>query len=64
MKPDKESKVLLIMDNHESHVTLETINNARDAGIVLFTYDIAAITGKTYPLAFTPMKIISSYFFI
>ena len=103
VKPDKESKVLLIMDNHESHVTVEAIYKARDNGVVLFTipphtshklqpmdrgvfgpfkanyneacknwllsnpgkpltiYDVAAITGKAYPLAFTPTNIISGF---
>lgn len=103
VKPDKDNKVLLIMDNHESHITVEAINKAKDNGIILFTipphtshklqpldrgvfgpfksyynvacknwllsnpgkplsvYDIAAITGKSYPLAFTPSNIIAGF---
>lgn len=91
------------MDNHESHITVEAINKAKDNGIVLFTipphtthklqpldrgvfgpfktyyneacknwllnnpgkplsiYDIAAITGKAYPLAFTPANITAGF---
>lgn len=37
VKPDKNSKVLLIMDNHESHITVEAINKAKDNSILLFT---------------------------
>ena len=30
-------KILVFMDNHETHISLATINKARDLGIVLLT---------------------------
>jgi hypothetical protein len=37
VKPSKDRKVLLILDNHESHITIDAINKARDNGIVMLT---------------------------
>lgn len=34
----KENKVLLILDNHESHITLEVIDFARENGVVLLSF--------------------------
>lgn len=34
----KENKILLVMDNHESHCTLNSVMYARDNGIVLVTF--------------------------
>lgn len=36
-KPTKERPVLLTMDNHESHISIEMIDKATDNGIVLLT---------------------------
>lgn len=36
-KPSAENKVLLIMDNHESHITIEAITLARDNHIIFLT---------------------------
>lgn len=37
VKPTKDNTVLLIIDNHETHVTIDVINKARDNGIVILT---------------------------
>lgn len=37
VKPNKDNKVLLILDNHETHISIEAINKARDNGIVMLT---------------------------
>ena len=36
-KCSKDSPILLILDNHESHITLPTIDYARDNGVVMLT---------------------------
>ena len=38
----KEHPVLLIIDNHESHITLEAVEFARENGIVIYTYVLPA----------------------
>jgi hypothetical protein len=38
VKPSKEHKVLLLLDNHESHVTIEAIDLCKANGIVLLTF--------------------------
>lgn len=35
--PTKENKALILLDNHETHITIEAINKARENGIVMFT---------------------------
>lgn len=37
-RPSQDNKVLLLMDNHESHVSIEAIDLAKKNGIVLFTF--------------------------
>ena len=37
-KPSKDQKVLLLLDNHHSHIGLETIKFARDNGIVMLSF--------------------------
>ncbi|XP_043234053.1 uncharacterized protein LOC122387709 [Amphibalanus amphitrite] len=37
-KPSKERPVLLLMDNHESHMSLALIMEAREAGVVILTF--------------------------
>lgn len=37
VKPTQEEKVLIIMDNHETHITVPAINLAKENGIVLLT---------------------------
>ena len=34
----QEYRVLLIMDNHDSHISVEVINFAKDNGVVLLTF--------------------------
>lgn len=38
VRPSKDNRVLLIMDNHESHISIEAINLAKENGIVMFTF--------------------------
>lgn len=37
VKPTKDKTVLIILDNHESHISVEAISFAKDNGIVLLT---------------------------
>lgn len=37
VKPSKDDKVLLIMDNHESHISIDAIELARENGIIMLT---------------------------
>ena len=94
---------LLILDNHDTHLSIECIDLAKDHGVVMLTlpphcshrlqpldrtvygpfksafnrsadafmvnhpgqpitiHDIAEIVGSAYPLAFTPMNIVSGF---
>lgn len=36
-KPTKDERVLLIIDNHETHLSLETVDLASTAGVVILT---------------------------
>lgn len=38
VRPNVENKVLLIMDNHESHLSIKIINLAKETGVVIFTF--------------------------
>jgi hypothetical protein len=38
VKPSKDKKVLLIMDNHESHVSIAAITKARENGIIMLIF--------------------------
>lgn len=37
IRPSVENRILLVMDNHESHVSLTAVDKARDNGIVIVT---------------------------
>ncbi|XP_077529007.1 uncharacterized protein LOC144141305 [Haemaphysalis longicornis] len=37
-KCSKEEPILLILDNHESHVSINTINKAKESGVILLTF--------------------------
>lgn len=37
-KPSKEERVLLIIDNHDSHLSLETLDLVSNAGLVIVTF--------------------------
>lgn len=50
-RPSINDKVLLLMDNHESHVSLKVVDKARENGIIILT-----IPPHTSPLA-TPRQI-------
>lgn len=57
--PSKENKVLIILDNHESHVTIQAINKARENGIVMLTIP-PHTSHKLQPLdrgVFGPFKV-------
>lgn len=58
VKPSPEEKVLLLMDNHETHVTIEAIDLAKKNGIVLLTFP-PHTSHKLQPLdrgVFGPLK--------
>lgn len=38
VKPTKEDKVLLLFDNHETHLSLEAVERASEAGVVMLTF--------------------------
>ena len=38
MNVSKDNPAILVMDNHESHVTLETIDVARENGLVILSF--------------------------
>lgn len=38
VKCSKEKPVILIMDNHESHITIDNLEISKDNGIVLVTF--------------------------
>jgi len=38
VQPSKENKVLLIMDNHESHLSIQAIDLARENGVIFLTF--------------------------
>lgn len=57
-KPSLENKVLLILDNHKSHVSIECLKLAKDSGIVLLTFP-PHTSHKLQPLdrsVFGPLK--------
>lgn len=37
-KPSQDNKVLLLMDNHESHISIQAIDLAKRSGVVMFTF--------------------------
>lgn len=37
-KPSKEHPVLLLLDNHDSHLAIKTINYAKDNGVVMLSF--------------------------
>ncbi|KAJ8910650.1 hypothetical protein NQ315_011632 [Exocentrus adspersus] len=38
VKPTPENKILLIVDNHESHLSIPAINMAREHGVIMLTF--------------------------
>lgn len=38
VRPSPEKKVLLLLDNHHSHMSLDIINFARDSGIIMLSF--------------------------
>ena len=38
IKPSKEEPILLLLDNHESHATIEAVTLAKESGIVMLTF--------------------------
>lgn len=57
-KPNNENKVLLILDNHESHLSIKIIDLAKKNGIVMFTFP-PHTSHKLQPLdrtVFGPLK--------
>lgn len=57
-KPSKEIPVLLLMDNHQSHLSVKAINLAKESGVVLMTFP-PHTTNKLQPLdvsVYGPLK--------
>lgn len=52
-KASKENRVLLILDNHESHVSADVIQLAKDNGITLLTLPPPHCSNKLQPLDIT-----------
>src|SRR5215469_10373698 len=38
VRPSKDNRVLLLLDNHESHLTASTISYAKESGIILLSF--------------------------
>ena len=38
VKPSTENRVLLLLDNHDSHITIPAINKAKENGIIMLTF--------------------------
>lgn len=58
VRPNNDNKVLLIMDNHESHLSIKIIELAKQNGIVMFTFP-PHTSHKLQPLdrtVFGPLK--------
>ncbi|CAH2089142.1 unnamed protein product [Euphydryas editha] len=58
VRPTNDNKVLLIMDNHESHISIKSIELAKKNGIVMFTFP-PHTSHKLQPLdrtVFGPLK--------
>jgi hypothetical protein len=60
VKPTKDKKVLLRMDNHESHVSIAEIIKARENGIIMLTFpphtSFTAISSSYWTNVFGPFK--------
>ncbi|CAK1592219.1 unnamed protein product [Parnassius mnemosyne] len=58
VRPNNYNKVLLILDNHESHISIKIIELAKNNGIVMFTFP-PHTSHKLQPLdrtVFGPLK--------
>lgn len=60
-KPNKEQYVLLILDNHESHMSIEAIDLCRDSGIILLTFP-PHTSNKLQPLDLTIVGPLKGYY--
>ncbi|KAJ4435413.1 hypothetical protein ANN_18028 [Periplaneta americana] len=70
VKCSKEDRVLLILDNHKTHLSVQALEKASAAGLSWLhnnrgkTFDIYAVAeaaGIAYPKAFTPQNILSGF---
>ncbi|KAJ8980623.1 hypothetical protein NQ317_011699 [Molorchus minor] len=41
---DESNKILLILDNHDSHISVEGLNFAKENGIIISTYNTTTYT--------------------
>ena len=58
VKPSKDKKVLLLLDNHKSHIGIKIIDFARDNGVVILSFP-PYCSNKLQPLdrsVFGPLK--------
>ncbi|XP_030745250.1 uncharacterized protein LOC115874284 [Sitophilus oryzae] len=60
VRPNKEIPVLLIVDNHSSHTSLEAINYCRDNGVPT-AYNLGQLFGQAYLRAATVGTAIKSF---
>nr|CAH7728886.1 unnamed protein product [Callosobruchus chinensis] len=58
-KPSVEDPVLLLLDNHSSHVDIEAMDYCKKNGIIMLTFHphTTEVVGKAYPKAFTSSNI-------
>ncbi|KAF2898800.1 hypothetical protein ILUMI_07374 [Ignelater luminosus] len=61
VKPSPGHEVLLVMDNHESHLSLEAINLAKENGIIILTFPLHT-NHKLQPLDRTVFGSFKSYY--
>lgn len=58
VRPSQEKKILIVLDNHKSHISIECLNLAKESGIILLTFP-PHTSHKLQPLdrgVFGPLK--------
>ncbi|XP_026315200.1 uncharacterized protein LOC113226693 [Hyposmocoma kahamanoa] len=61
VKPSPTSPVLLLLDNHESHISVEVLNFCKDVGIILMTFP-PHCSHKLQPLDLTVYGPLKNYY--
>lgn len=61
VRATKEKKVVLILDNHESHVSIAVLNYCKENGIILLTLP-PHTSHKTQPLDRTVFKSLKTFY--
>ncbi|XP_067949705.1 uncharacterized protein [Watersipora subatra] len=60
-KPSQEDPVLLLMDNHSSHLSIPAINMAKDSGVILLKFP-SHTTHKLQPLDVVVYSLFKTYY--